>query len=630
MKIKKWLKPLVVLALCASMTFPAQAAFDRNAGIFNKERGFFMYSQKYGEGILYFEHNEGGFTVYVPYHQSDTGQEIFKNMFKYMFSAYEGGKGSNTDAAGAKFTAPGTLSNINGITTSHYVKNFSTYGGESVKATTDIHDLSPDYNVEFRYSGVMIYKNKSNTGSVVTNPTYPSDRLQDKPNRFGGPREYMRFKKKALTSSEGTSFKLYGGVKEEVYTLGSLVKDYKGSNTIPRNFARESEYYGTAQEVFTKWAERTEIGARYKEYYTGVAAKSGQEWWEYLRDYIRIDGDLGTQSVLLTAVHIDQGSYWYTTYSIPYPIENNTVATRIQLLDEKDNIIDKSERPASEIESGISGADSYKTNVLSDGKPVKLEPGKTYKLECALAYVTTRRRENITDKGDPLARPIIQVRARMGGGGYEADAPNKELETANTKRIQEMDVDERIMNDTNLSGPIRTRIWENKMVGSEVIRYFAGLAGYNIVTFTVDETFPKDGVLRFVVPKIFDQNGENGYNGDDIIELAYFLDDVPDIPDDPQPEQYGDMNLGRREYRALHYKKTEEENDLDKPIMTTDPNTGEQVETGEYEKKQVDYEYVTEFGWHESYGSAPDGEKAGEWSGVPESSGSIYPIDEKS
>lgn len=90
------------------------------------------------------------------------------------------------------------------------------------------------------------------------------------------------------------------------------------------------------------------------------------------------------------------------------------------------------------------------------------------------------------------------------------------------------------------------------------------------------------------------------------------------------------MNLGQREYRCLHYKKTVEEDDKDKPIMTTDPTTGEQVETGEYEKKMVDYEYATNFGWYDSYASSPDGEKVGEWNGVPEASGSIYPIDDHS
>ena len=346
MKIKKWLRPIVALALISTLMFPSYAAFNRDAGIFNREKGFFSYySQKYGEGISYYTQNEGGFTVYVPYRQSDTGQTIFNNMFRYMFSAYEGGEGSNTAAAGEKYIAPGQLQNINGINTSHYVKKFSTYAGENIKATSDIHELSPIYNVEFRYAGVMIYTKNISTGSIATNPTYPTDRAQDKPNNYGGKHLYARFKKKALTKQEGEGFELYGYKQEEVYGIGQLKKDFPGSGTVPQNKAKDSPYYGTAKEVFTKWAERTEIGAKYEAYYTPVAAAKGQQWWEYLRDYIRIDGDLASQSVLLTAVHDENGHIWYTTYSIPYPIENNMIASRLQILDEKDNLIEKSERP---------------------------------------------------------------------------------------------------------------------------------------------------------------------------------------------------------------------------------------------------------------------------------------------
>ena len=77
-------------------------------------------------------------------------------------------------------------------------------------------------------------------------------------------------------------------------------------------------------------------------------------------------------------------------------------------------------------------------------------------------------------------------------------------------------------------------------------------------------------------------------------------------------------------------KKTVEEDDKDKPIMKTDPTTGEKVETGEYEKKKVDYEYVTDYGWYDTYASSPDGKQARLWDGVPEASGSIYPIDDHS
>lgn len=117
-----------------------------------------------------------------------------------------------------------------------------------------------------------------------------------------------------------------------------------------------------------------------------------------------------------------------------------------------------------------------------------------------------------------------------------------------------------------------------------------GLAAYKTIALTVDEEFPESGVIRFAVPRMHRLYGDNDYLNDDYIELEYILDNSPDDPEDTtQMNSYGDMNLGRREYRRLHYKKTVEEDDLDKPIMATDPTTGEQKETGEYEKKLVGF-----------------------------------------
>ena len=46
-------------------------------------------------------------------------------------------------------------------------------------ATSNLGDFSPSFNVEFRYAGIMIDTNNSNRGSVVTNPTYASDWIQE-------------------------------------------------------------------------------------------------------------------------------------------------------------------------------------------------------------------------------------------------------------------------------------------------------------------------------------------------------------------------------------------------------------------------------------------------------------------
>ena len=75
--------------------------------------------------------------------------------------------------------------------------------------------------------------------------------------------------------------------------------------------------------------------------------------------------------------------------------------------------------------------------------------------------------------------------------------------------------------------------------------YNAGLAAFNVASFTVDEAFPAKGHLRFIVPDIYTDNGDNEYKNDDYIDLDFEVEEGGiDIPDDPQQEQYGDMNLG--------------------------------------------------------------------------------------
>jgi hypothetical protein len=109
------------------------------------------------------------------------------------------------------------------------------------------------------------------------------------------------------------------------------------------------------------------------------------------------------------------------------------------------------------------------------------------------------------------------------------------------------------------------------------------MSGFKVMAFTVDDVFPTDGTIRFYVPEVYDQNGDNQYRNDDYIELDYTLDSTPPVTTDKQIS-YGDMNLGQREYRSLHYLKTVEEDDLDNPIMETDPVTGEEKETGNPKK----------------------------------------------
>lgn len=73
----------------------------------------------------------------------------------------------------------------------------------------------------------------------------------------------------------------------------------------------------------------------------------GMPWWQLLQKYMRIDGDIKTQSVVMTIVYNDstQGGHTkYKTYYIPRPVDNNVIAYSIQILDDKNKITGNAKR----------------------------------------------------------------------------------------------------------------------------------------------------------------------------------------------------------------------------------------------------------------------------------------------
>lgn len=73
----------------------------------------------------------------------------------------------------------------------------------------------------------------------------------------------------------------------------------------------------------------------------------GMAWWQLLQKYMRIDGDIKTQSVTMTIVYrdvTDNGHIRYKTYYIPRPVYNNVIAYLLQILDDKNEITGNSKR----------------------------------------------------------------------------------------------------------------------------------------------------------------------------------------------------------------------------------------------------------------------------------------------
>ena len=99
---------------------------------------------------------------------------------RLLFNIYNSGIGETYNKAAMRWNAP-LYANAGGVQTQYFVKKISTTDNdrESAMATSNLGDFSPSFNVEFRYAGIMIDTNNSNRGSVVTNPTYASDWIQE-------------------------------------------------------------------------------------------------------------------------------------------------------------------------------------------------------------------------------------------------------------------------------------------------------------------------------------------------------------------------------------------------------------------------------------------------------------------
>lgn len=410
-KLIKIFTPILLGLSILAHPASAYAADYRDAGTLTRERGTYIYTSDRYDGVKYEQQNEGGFNVFVPYSSFMTGQDKFRRMFTNLFNIYNSGIGETYNKAAMRWNAP-LYANAGGVQTQYFVKKISTTDNdrESAMATSNLGDFSPSYNVEFRYAGIMIDTRITQKGTVVTNPTYASDWIQEASvaGSRGENKTYYIYNKDG-TEKQGYPLKLIA--TDDVKHPKDLIENWSGSSGVPSNIPTQSPYYGTAKKVFETWAERSEIGAKWKAAYENYAPAYGMEWWQLLQKYMRIDGDVDKQSVTMTIVYRDtkdNGHIRYKTYYIPRPVENNVIAYSIQILDDKNEILEKSERPLEKVTDAFGGADATDKNIKTNGR-IKLKVGKTYTAELGMVYASLSRPYSYTDKTGENARPQIEV-----------------------------------------------------------------------------------------------------------------------------------------------------------------------------------------------------------------------------
>lgn len=398
-KLIKIFTPILLGLSILAHPASAYAADYRDAGTLVKDQNKYIFTSDKYNGVTYESHNEGGFNVFVPYSSFMTGQDKFRRMFTNLFNIYNSGIGETYSKAAMRWNAP-LYANAGGVETQYFVKKISTTDNDrkSAMATSNLGDFSPSYNVEFRYAGIMIYTNNANQGTVVTNPTYASDWIQEASvaGSRGENKTYYIYSKDG-SEKQGYNLKLIA--TDDVKHPKDLIENWSGSSGVPSNIPSQSPYFGTAKKVFETWAERSEIGAKWKAAYENYAPAYGMEWWQLLQKYMRIDGDVDTQSVTMTIVYRDtkdNGHIRYKTYYIPRPVENNVIAYSIQILDDKNEILEKSERPLEKVTDAFGGADATDKNIKTNGR-IKLKVGKTYTAELGMVYASLSRPYSYTE-----------------------------------------------------------------------------------------------------------------------------------------------------------------------------------------------------------------------------------------
>ena len=610
-KRKNILHKIVATGLAAatllSTTITAFADY-RDTGMWNKNGGT-AFSES--NGNTYYRQQEGGMGVYVPYNlKNDHNDEIIKKMFTGLFNIYKNDIGDSYPTAGFLYN---TSMTAGGKAGKYFIKTvaFEPYDRtyESVPASVDI---GQDYGVEFRYAGVMINKEGTN-GQVTTNPGFPSDTVRESGNNYVY--KYPIYANQAATVTMQSNAENRGKDDKVPWSWIFWLDEYQGGNGIPANTRTEyNRDADKAKATFEAWADRTQSGKWYKEEYEqdpGLASPG--DWWQTANQKFRIDGDIDEgQSVVISIVYQDPDKHkWYRSYQIPQPFEKNVAPEKIQILSQNDTVIDYSEKYWNN-PSALDGITQGEANVKNSGNAVTLTKGEVYKINVGLAYFTKEDETTTSTRSDGL---IVRICDRNNPSKVY-----KEYYAQNTLSLINPSSDEQVALDLNSSNAaIGTPAMVVGTGGTEEVYYYTGIAPYLVPELIIDDTIPISGSIYAYAADHFSQNGDNEVVTDDMIKIDYTVTEGGGGGVNPQDPAPGDMNIGQREYRALHHRVTE------------DVPTGEVDEAGNEITEEVDFEYVTDFGTYDTPGAAGEGEAVGEWEGFPgNDNGRNYYIDEDS
>lgn len=585
-------------------------------------------------GNVYYSDAKGGIQFYLAYDKSSAGTDVSPLLDAYLspskLPGAQSGYGANAASAGLKN------------------ENYeSRYGGSKYLfkyAAINYRDPGSgdpdlcwiDYGSPMtfvpRYIGLL---RTSSSYTSSTNPYYPGDNVRESP--YGDasvevPIEYYEFK--ALENRMKTSHKDVYGLETDVYPLDWFYNNglseyklfsktaYSGSGNVKSNL--RSAYNldkSIAQKVFRDWAANDpRYGAVYYQYAEAWMAAHGYstaDAWKLLNNIFQINGY--GNNIVLYSVMDGGGTAWYKTYFVPGSVEHNVAATFLGIRDESDASSKKGESyrdPTSVSEYGGLGISVETSNLTT---PVVLERGKRYTIDGVFTFYSKSGGRTISNVA---TRPSnLYICAATNGKPISVSAQPYPVASVSNSYVYNNDVD-------GLTGGPVSAI--RSATGNLL---YQGMA-FSAPGFMLPDDAPDSGYIFLSVPNAYAVYGDNDVLSDDDICIRYTISAVSGDSDIQSSPAFGDMNLGRREWRSYHHLvevEPEDEEEDDGGSESGGPG-------GKEEKEPEIWEYYSEYGPYPnaSAGAAaadPDGGgiRGEQMDSVPSMDGrSTFRIDDRS
>lgn len=496
-----------------------------------------------------------------------------------------------------------------------------------------IWDLrNSDHLVSFRFAGVSPVGEEA---VISTSPMFVQDTISTRPS--AGPLGYATIytKNSGHDVSKGRQEPFYGTPRDitplswgNIYPCGK-----SGASSLPTT--AKSNYnkdLSKAKKTFEAWALTPE-GSLYKKMLLNDYKNLGyneSNYWQALNEKFRIEGDIDAldsgQAVYLTCHHKWEGKTYYRTYMIQGYAKANAFPMQINVLDDKNTLMEKSRNVAGDVTTSLVIGASQERNVLNNGQAVALERNKSYKIEGTIlavnrnedaiqdeyAHNTRTLKDNITIF---LTNENLQPIKLLSGQSAKANLVHPD----GTAAIGGVTDGKNSVSDDGICLDYMQTVFVPKididdMTFSANDEAVFGNYNFELGNVVFDDTMPATGYIGVTLGNtaqsglVWTMNGDNDIQNDDVLYLHYRLVNGETITEAVKEGSYGDMDIGTQEYRRLVWAdeiEVENEEDSDDD---SDSDSGNEGDGEEKEKEPIKVTKYSDWGIYDS----PEAAKANE------------------